>query len=472
MNSVLLRCAGCAATVDPADPTVRAPFRCPNADRARDIDHVLSWDAVASVAPTWPDDPARNPFERYRTLQHSYWLNRALGATDADHVALVGRLDRAVAAVAGTGFVVTPLRPLDAASAALGADVWAKDDTGNVAGSHKARHLMGLLLHLDARRVGNRTTLAIASCGNAALAAATLAKAGRRPIQVFVPTTANPVVVDQLKALGAAVVVCPRQASDPPGDPCIHRFHEAVAKGALPFCVQGSENGLTIDGGTTLGHELADQFAMLGSVPSRLFVQVGGGALGSAVFHGLSDALALGVIDRLPAMHFVQSEGAAPLERAWRRVAGRALRSLGHGDLTAANGERAGAHDAARAAAVLADDGARAAVDEALLYAATHRSTAMWPWEDEPVSIATGILDDETYDWLVLVRAMLCTGGWPVVATESELERANELVATGDEAIAADETGTAGLAGAVALRSAGLLRGGEQIAVLITGVRR
>ena len=472
MNSVLLRCAGCAATVDPADPTVRAPFRCPNADRARDIDHVLGWDAVASVAPTWPDDPARNPFERYRTLQHSYWLNRALGATDADHVALVGRLDRAVAAVAGTGFVVTPLRPLDAASAALGADVWAKDDTHNVTGSHKARHLMGLLLHLDVRRVGNRTMLAIASCGNAALAAATLAKAGRRPIQVYVPTTANPVVVDQLKALGAAVVVCPRQVADPPGDPCIHRFHEAVAKGALPFCVQGNENGLTIDGGTTLGHELADQFAMLGSVPERHFVQVGGGALGSAVFHGLSDAFALGVVARLPAMHFVQSDGAAPLERAWRRVAGRALRSLGQEDLIAADGQRPGAHEAARAAAMLVHDGATPAVDEALLYAATHRSAVMWPWEDEPVSIASGILDDETYDWLVLVRAMLRTGGWPIVVKESELERANELVTTGDDGIASDETGTASLAGAVAMRSAGLLRDDEQITVLITGVRR
>ena len=472
VNSLVLRCAGCATAVDPADPTVRSPFRCPNADRAKDIDHVLAWDPISSGVADWPTDPSINPFVRYRTLQHSYWLDRALGATDADHVALVGRLDRAIAAVTGTGFVITPLRPLDAASEALTADIWAKDETGNVAGSHKARHLMGLLLHLDSRRVGTRTPLAIASCGNAALAAATLAKAARRTVQVFVPTTASTIVLEQLKALGATIIECPRLSSDPPGDPCIHRFHEAVAKGALPFCVQGNENGLTIDGGTTLGHELADQLAILGALPDRLLVQVGGGALGSSVFRGLRDALALGVIEDLPKMHFVQTEGAAPLERAWRRVALRALRSLGREGLLATGDDRPAPVDVAMAAVALADVSARAAVEEALLHAATHRSSYMWPWEEEPVSIATGILDDETYDWLALVRAMLTTGGWPLVVSESQIERANALATADGEGAEADETGTAGLAGAVALRADRLLGDGERIVVLITGVRR
>ena len=56
----------------------------------------------------------------------------------------------------------------------------------------------------------------------------------------------------------------------------MHRFHEAVGRGALPFCCQGSENGLAIDGGTTLGHELASQLSVAGWDPDRLFVQVGG----------------------------------------------------------------------------------------------------------------------------------------------------------------------------------------------------
>ena len=51
----------------------------------------------------------------------------------------------------------------------------------------------------------------------------------------------------------------------------------------------------------------------------------------------------------------------------------------------------------------------------------------MWPWESEPKSIATGILDDETYDWLAVVGGMLRSGGRPVVVYEERLAEANEL---------------------------------------------
>jgi threonine dehydratase len=445
--------------VDPADPYVQAPYRCPNAERARDVDHVLAWSPVAAGVAEWPTDTSVDPFVRYRTLQHSYWLHRAMGRTDADHVALVQRLEQRIASVAGTPFTITPFDLADAASDALGVPVWAKDETGNVAGSHKARHLMGLLLHLEIRRVPTSARLAIASCGNAALGAATLARASRRPIDVFVPPTANPAVQERLRALGANVHHAPRLATDPPGDPCLHRFHEAVRRGAVPFCCQGPENGLTIDGGTTLGHELADQLAIAGLAPARLFIQVGGGALATATTRGLLDAVALGRLDAMPAVHLVQSEGAAPLRRAWEAVAGRALASLGRSAVS-------GDGDAAVAAALRAPD-ATEAVHEARRWAVTHRSRVMWPWEEEPVSIATGILDDETYDWQTAVSVMLATGGWPIVVDERALERANAVSGS-----RADETGTAGLAGAVALHAAGGLAPDQPVVCLITGIRR
>ena len=81
-----------------------------------------------------------------------------------------------------------------------------KNETGNVSGSHKARHLMGLLIHLEVverlglamRRGSEGQHLAIASCGNAALAAAVVARAAARPLEVFIPTTADPKVVARL----------------------------------------------------------------------------------------------------------------------------------------------------------------------------------------------------------------------------------------------------------------------------------
>jgi threonine synthase len=95
----------------------------------------------------------------------------------------------------------------------------------------------------------------------------------------------------------------------------------------------------------------------------------------------------------------------------------------------------------------------------------------MWPWEHEPHSIARGILDDETYDWLAVVEGMLDTGGRPLVVGEETLADANRLgrSATG---IDVDPTGSAGLAGLLALRDAGEIGDDERVAVLFTGVVR
>ena len=270
------------------------------------------------------------------------------------------------------------------------------------------------------------------------------------------PAAANAVVLERLKALGAGVNVCERREGES-GDPSYLRFREALGADAIAFGCQGPDNGLTIDGGRTLGFELAETVAAAGEGLDRLFVQVGGGALASAVMQALREATRAGVIARPPALHAVQSRGGYPLERAYRRIVAQ---------LGAKAGESADA-----VAARLAAPGARTAVDAVLAAAAVHRADYMWPWAEAPRSIADGILDDECYDWLAVVRAMLETGGYPVLASERTLGQANEhaVAATG---IAADPTGTAGGAGLLELVRAGGLEPGESIALLFTGVRR
>jgi threonine synthase len=112
-----------------------------------------------------------------------------------------------------------------------------------------------------------------------------------------------------------------------------------------------------------------------------------------------------------------------------------------------------------------------AVVHDALRAAANNRSRYMRPWESEPVSVAHGILDYETYDWLAVERAMLVTGGRSLVVDEPGLLEANAIAceATG---IHADETGTAGVAGLLALGAAGHLAPSESVAVVLSGVRR
>jgi threonine synthase len=116
-------------------------------------------------------------------------------------------------------------------------------------------------------------------------------------------------------------------------------------------------------------------------------------------------------------------------------------------------------------------DLSRPAVARVLDEVARHRSSYMWAWETEPRSIAQGILDDETYDWLAVVRAMLATGGGSLVVDETTLREARSI-AFESTGIDADETGTAGLAGLLALARRGDLPAGETIAVLFTGRRR
>jgi threonine synthase len=110
-------------------------------------------------------------------------------------------------------------------------------------------------------------------------------------------------------------------------------------------------------------------------------------------------------------------------------------------------------------------------VDEALAYARHHRSAFMWPWEVEPQSVAGGILDDETYDWAAVVEGMVRTGGYPIVVDEDALLHAN-AIARSTTGIDVDHTGSAGLAGLIALaRTVPDVRD-EHVAVIFSGVRR
>jgi threonine synthase len=409
------RCATCGAEVDVATPL---PWRCHNATEA-DRHHLL--EIVRRPAPLQRrDDP--NPFVAFGAELAWEAFALANGLSPADCDALVRDLDTRVG---GDGFRVTPFSRADELSDALGFDedggVWVKDETGNVAGSHKARHLVSIVLHLKAAEqlgltlAGKR--LAIASCGNAALAAATLAAADGRELEVFVPPWADPRVVDGIRQLGALVTVCPRARDDPPGDPCVHRFREAVAGGAVPFGVQGPENTLSLDGGRTIGWE------MLGVADlDRVFVQVGGGALASCIARAFSDG---GVHPRL---HAVQAEGCAPLARAWER-----------------------------ALAVGIPESTR------------RWAACMWPWEDEPRSAADGILDDETYDWIGVVKGMAASAGSPVVVPEQLIKEAHELAVT-TTGRPVSLTGTAGLAGLLAIRDD--VDAAERVAVVFSGVER
>lgn len=386
------------------------------------------------------DTGTDNPFLRYRRLLWAYRRFAEGGRGDGEFAAVVERLDRRIAEIDGRGFRTTPTGPATRLGDHLGVELWVKDETGNVTGTHKARHLMGLALHLEATDEAAGRPLAISSCGNAALAAATVAGAALRPLDVFIPPWADEGVVGALEALGARIEICSR----PPGqlgDPCFGRFRDATAAGSLPFCTVAAENVWTVDGGRTLAFEMIERLAVAGDLDA-LFVQVGGGALASSVVQGFVEAADSGVIGRLPAFYAVQAEGCAPLRQAWDRLASMAAQS---------------------------------GMDAALEAAAADPDRFMEPWAppegDGPQSIATGILDDVTYDWLPIAWAVAATGGDVVVAPENLVAEAHGLARRWTD-VPVDPTGTAGLAGLLVARRAGLVDEGARVGVLFTGVDR
>jgi threonine synthase len=211
----------------------------------------------------------------------------------------------------------------------------------------------------------------------------------------------------------------------------MNRFQEAIEEGSLPFTVQASENILALDGGRTLGWEIAEEISR--NPIDYLFIQVGGGALLTSCVIGLLEAKQLGVISKVPKVCAVQAEGCAPLDRAWRGI------------------PRTGT------------------AKEKIDYATANAETLMTPWEG-PESLATGILDDITYDWIGVVQALAQTGGESIVASEKEIAVAHALA--NSHGASCEPTGSAGVAGVIAALRTGYIRREDRVGVLLTGVQR
>lgn len=363
-----------------------------------------------------------NPFLRYRERLDSYAAVRDGQMSDEQWVDIVSSLDDAVRGVEGHGFTQTPVIEATALAEAAGidADLWIKAEPHNVGGSHKARHLMGVAIAMlvdEALGAPKAQRLAIASCGNAAMGAGVIAAAMQRPLDVFVPTWADTTVVARLTDLGSTVNHSERREGEA-GDPAYLRFREAVESGARAFSVQGTDTPTTFDGGRTLGWELADQLSDI----DALYIQVGGGALATAVSMAVPDAR----------LHPVQAEGCAPLRRAW--------------DLLAAN-------------------------DFDFDDAAANPDAYMWAWDD-PQSFATGILDDVTYDWLPLLQRTHATGGEPIVAPEPLVIQAYEMAHAHTD-VPVCSTGASGLAGLMTSPPPRTSTGvKERVVLLFTGIDR
>jgi len=392
----------------------------------------------------------------------------------------------------GRDFDVTPLTEEPDLKASLGRSgrLWVKNETGNVTGSHKGRHLMGTLLYLEALRELKGETvkqiLAIYSCGNAALGASAVACAGGYELHAFVPEDVDPTVAAMLAERGTLVEKIPR-ARTGEGDPCYLAFRKALNQnGWLPFACAGSDNWSNIEGGATLGWEMVMQLLDRSEKIDSVVIQVGGGALARSVAQALEEALQLRFIDTLPRIHVCQPEGGFPFGRAYllalaeiARLSGRSfdLRYDRSAD-PVVQLQRTTAFAAARPdqiqeiAALVRRSFDSPVVQSMLNDMAREPGHFMWPWDGAPPhSLAHGILDDVTYDWYHLLRAVLRSGGRAEILAEETIREAYEKAQL-HTGVSVCPTGASGLAGLIQLQASGVIDPEETVGLFFTGFDR
>ena len=199
-------------------------------------------------------------------------------------------------------FRVTPLTEAPALASALGRTgrLWVKNETGNVTGSHKGRHLMATLLYLEALTEAQRRRHQ-EGFGHLQLrqrCAGGLCGGPRRRLRTarLRPRRCRPDVAAMLTERGAIVERIPRSATGA-GDPCYLAFRKAInEQGWVPFACAGNDNWSNIEGGATLGWEMVMQLRECSEKIDSVVIQVGGGALARSVAQAFEEALQLGFI--------------------------------------------------------------------------------------------------------------------------------------------------------------------------------
>jgi threonine synthase len=179
-----------------------------------------------------------------------------------------------------------------------------KDDSQNPTFSFKDR--ASALVSAFAKE-NNLDTIVAASTGNAGSSLAGICASQGQKAVIMVPETAPAAKLIQIIMYGATIV------------PVKGNYDEA-----FELSIKATEefgwynrntafNPLTIEGKKTVSFELIEQLDF--KVPDRIFVPVGDGVILSGVYKGFEDLLKLKLINKMPVIVAIQSEGSDNLVR-------------------------------------------------------------------------------------------------------------------------------------------------------------
>ena len=206
--------------------------------------------------------------------------------------------------------------------------VLVKDEGRLPTGSFKAR---GLCLAVSMAKQFKLKHLAIPTNGNAGAAMAAYATNAGIKSTVFCPDDTPEINIREIQSLGADTYLV---------NGLINECGKLVLEGkneANWFDVSTLKEPYRIEGKKTMGLELAEQFNW--ELPDVIFYPTGGGTGLIGMWKAFAELLELGWIEKkLPKMVAVQSEGCAPIYRAWKE--GKEFAELWQGANTIAAGIR------------------------------------------------------------------------------------------------------------------------------------
>lgn len=297
----------------------------------------------------------------------------------------------------------TPLHRLPTLSRELDLDLRVKDESRNPTGSFKDRGLSAAVTR--AVRDGAER-LVVPSAGNAGAALSAYAARAGVPARIFLPADTPEGVRRRCRHYGAELVEV-----DGLIDECGRRA-SAWAEDSGAFDVSTLREPYRVEGKKTMMLEI---LAELGWRPPDAIVYPTGGGTGLiASWKVLGELAGLGLVDGAHTrLYAVQSEGCAPVVRAWERGAG-----------------------------------------------------AADPWPDAATE-AWGLRVPSALGDFLILRAIRASGGGAVAVPDDAMRRgAGEL--GGREGVDASIEGGATLAAARRLREAGELRAGETVVLFDT----
>ena len=179
-----------------------------------------------------------------------------------------------------------------------------KDDSQNPTFSFKDR--ASAIVSAYAKEKGYNT-IVTASTGNAGSSLAGLCAAQGQKAIIMVPESAPIAKLTQIIMYGATLIPV-KGTYDDAFDLSIKATEEFGW-----YNRNTAYNPLTIEGKKTVSFELYDQLNE--TIPNRIFVPVGDGVIISGVYKGFEDLLNLKLIDEIPVIVAVQSEGSDNLTR-------------------------------------------------------------------------------------------------------------------------------------------------------------